>query len=596
MLALPELSQPMRTILRVFQYIRRYPWLAVGTVGFAVLATLMVIVFPAVTQRVIDEAIRGQKPELILPLALLAAAAFFVQSLSDGIRIILNNTFEQKVIFDLRSDLYNHIQKLPLRWFDNSATGDIMTRVLEDVNAMERVLIDGVEQGTVAILQVLIVGVMLFLREPWLATLTMLPIPLLVTGALIYTLTAKSRYRLQRQAASAMNSLLHDNLSGVRQIKAYVRERQEHHRFNEMSMRLKEATLVVMKAWALYSPAMDFLTSCGLVIVTGFGGLAVLHGRMPIGELVACLILVRFLYEPIGRLHALNQMLQSARAAADRVFQILDEPAEVDFRERFDPVGRIEYRDVSFAYAEGQPVLKHIAFVAEPGQTIALVGATGAGKSTLVNLLLRFYELGPGGGDILIDDRSIRDLSKHAIRNATGFVSQESFLFNGTIRENLLFARSDASESEIWNALRAANAEEFVSRLPTGLDSSVGERGIRLSVGEKQRISIARAILKDPPMLVLDEATASVDTETERQIQEALNRLLLGRTSFVIAHRLSTVRHADQILVLDGGQIVERGDHEQLLELDGIYAKLCQSGLFFVKEEAEPEHTELLET
>jgi ABC-type multidrug transport system fused ATPase/permease subunit len=596
MLALPELSQPMRTILRVFQYIRRYPWLAVGTVGFAVLATLMVIVFPAVTQRVIDEAIRGQKPELILPLALLAAAAFFVQSLSDGIRIILNNTFEQKVIFDLRSDLYNHIQKLPLRWFDNSATGDIMTRVLEDVNAMERVLIDGVEQGTVAILQVLIVGVILFLREPWLATLTMLPIPLLVTGALIYTLTAKSRYRLQRQAASAMNSLLHDNLSGVRQIKAYVRERQEHHRFNEMSMRLKEATLVVMKAWALYSPAMDFLTSCGLVIVTGFGGLAVLHGRMPIGELVACLILVRFLYEPIGRLHALNQMLQSARAAADRVFQILDEPAEVDFRERFDPVGRIEYRDVSFAYAEGQPVLKHIAFVAEPGQTIALVGATGAGKSTLVNLLLRFYELGPGGGDILIDDRSIRDLSKHAIRNATGFVSQESFLFNGTIRENLLFARSDASESEIWNALRAANAEEFVSRLPTGLDSSVGERGIRLSVGEKQRISIARAILKDPPMLVLDEATASVDTETERQIQEALNRLLMGRTSFVIAHRLSTVRHADQILVLDGGQIVERGDHEQLLELDGIYAKLCQSGLFFVKEEAEPEHTELLET
>jgi ATP-binding cassette, subfamily B, bacterial len=545
---------------------------------------------------VIDEAIRGQKPELILPLALLTAAAFFVQSLSDGIRIILNNTFEQKVIFDLRSDLYNHIQKLPLRWFDNSATGDIMTRVLEDVNAMERVLIDGVEQGTVAILQVLIVGVMLFLREPWLATLTMLPIPLLVTGALIYTLTAKSRYRLQRQAASAMNSLLHDNLSGVRQIKAYVRERQEHYRFNEMSMRLKEATLVVMKAWALYSPAMDFLTSCGLVIVTGFGGLAVLHGRMPIGELVACLILVRFLYEPFGKLHALNQMVQGARAAADRVFQILDEPAEVDFRERFDPVGRIEYRDVSFAYAEGQPVLKHIGFVAEPGQTIALVGATGAGKSTLVNLLLRFYELGPGDGDILIDDRSIRDLSKHAIRNATGFVSQESFLFNGTIRDNLLFARSDASESEIWNALRAANAEEFVSRLPAGLDASVGERGIRLSVGEKQRISIARAILKDPPMLVLDEATASVDTETEHQIQEALNRLLMGRTSFVIAHRLSTVRHADQILVLDRGQIVERGDHEQLLELDGIYAKLCQSGLFFVKEEAEPEHSELVET
>ncbi|MBV8532437.1 MAG: ABC transporter ATP-binding protein, partial [Verrucomicrobia bacterium] len=580
----------MRTILRVFRYIRRYPLMAVGTVGFAVLGTLMVIVFPLVTQRVIDEGIRGQKPELILPLALLTVGAFFVQSAADAIRIILNNTFEQKVIFDLRSDLYSHIQKLPLRWFDHRATGDIMTRVLEDVNAVERVLIDGVEQGTVAFLQVLIVSVLLFLREPWLATLTMLPIPLLAAGALAYTLTARSRYRLQRQAASAMNSLLHDNLAGIRQIKAYVREVQEHVKFNEASKRLKQATLVVMKSWAIYSPSMDFLTSCGLVIVTGFGGFAVLQGRMAIGELVAFLILVRYLYEPIGRLHSLNQMVQSARAAGDRVFEILDEAAEPDLceREAFDPIGRIEYRDVSFCYAAGQPVLKHVAFVAEPGQTIALVGATGAGKSTLVNLLLRFYELGQGAGDILIDGRSIRDLSKHAIRNATGFVSQESFLFNGTIRENLLFGRPEASEPEIWGALRAANAAEFVSRLPQGLDATVGERGVRLSVGEKQRISIARAILKDPPLLVLDEATASVDTETERQIQQALNRLLLGRTSFVIAHRLSTVRHADQILVLDRGQIVERGDHEQLLELDGVYAKLCESGLFFEDAGAAP--------
>jgi ABC-type multidrug transport system fused ATPase/permease subunit len=566
-----------------------------GTVGCAVLATLMVIVFPTVTQRVIDEGIRGRKPELIPPLALLAIAAFFVQSVSNGIRIILNNTFEQKVIFDFRSDLYDHIQKLPLRWFDYRATGDIMTRVLEDVNSVERILIDGIEQGTIAILQVLIVGVLLFVRNPWLATLTMLPVPFLVSGALIYTLTARSRYRLQRQAASAMNSLLHDNLSGVRQIKAYVREHQEHRRFNTASMRLKEAALVIMKAWAIYSPSMDFLTSSGLVIVTGFGGAAVLQGHMELGELVAFLILVRFLYEPIGRLHALNQMLQSARAAAERVFEILDEPAESDLEEvaPFEPIGRIEYRNVSFSYSNGQPVLRDVSFVAEPGQTIALVGETGSGKSTLVNLLLRFYELAPGGGEILIDGRSIRSLSKHAIRNATGFVSQESFLFNGTIRENLLFGKPDANEEEIWEALRAANAEEFVSRLPAGLDANVGERGIRQSVGEKQRISIARAILKDPPLLILDEATASVDTETERQIQEAFNRLLLGRTSFVIAHRLSTVRHADLILVLDRGRIIERGDHDQLLELDGKYAKLCQSGLFFAKEVGELEHSDV---
>jgi ATP-binding cassette, subfamily B, bacterial len=573
----------MLSILRVLRYIKRYPLMAAGTVGFAVLGTLMVIVFPSVTERVIDDAIRGNKPELILPLIFLAIGAFVVQSLSNGLRIVLNNTFEQKVIFDFRSDLYNHIQRLPLIWFDHRATGDIMTRVLEDVNAVERVLIDGVEQGTVAILQALIVAILLSVRAPWLAALTMLPIPFLVSGALIYTLTAKSRYKAQRQAASEMNSILHDNLSGVRQIKAYARESTEHRRFNEASERLKQATLVIMKAWAIYTPSMDFLTSCGLVIVTGFGGAAVLHGRMAIGELVAFLILVRFLYEPIGRLHSLNQMFQSARAAGDRVFEILDEPAERDLRENesLDPIGHVEYRDVTFSYADGQPVLRNVSFVAEPGQTIALVGATGAGKSTLVSLLLRFYELDSQGGDILIDGNSIRTLSKNAIRSVTGFVSQECFLFNGTIRENLLFGRSDASEADIWNALKTANADGFVSQLPKGLDSGVGERGIRLSVGEKQRISIARAILKDPPMLLLDEATASVDTETERQIQEALDRLLLGRTSFVIAHRLSTVRDADQILVLERGEIVERGDHEQLLEAGGLYAKLCQSGLFF---------------
>jgi ATP-binding cassette subfamily B protein len=557
--------------------------MAVGTVGFAMLGTLMVIVFPTVTEHVIDDAIRGNRPDIILPLVLVAIGAFLLQSVSNGLRIVFNNTFEQKVIFDFRSDLYEHIQKLPLSWFDHRATGDIMTRVLEDVNSVERVLIDGVEQGSVAFLQALIVIILLFVRAPWLAALTMLPIPCLLVGALTYTLTAKSRYKVQRLAASEMNSILHDNLSGIRQIKAYVREAAEHQRFNQASERLRRATLVVMKAWAIYSPSMDFFTSCGLIIVTGFGGAAVLHGQMAIGELVAFLILVRFLYEPIGRLHALNQMFQSARAAGDRVFEILDEPSERNLGQDqlIDPIGHIEYRNVSFSYQQGHPVLRKISFVAEPGQTIALVGETGAGKSTLINLLLRFYELDSSGGDILIDGRSIRGLSKQAIRRVTGFVSQECFLFNGTIRDNLLFGRPDASETDIWNALKAANAAGFVSRLPRGLDSGVGERGIRLSVGEKQRISIARAILKDPPMLLLDEATASVDTETERQIQEALSRLLLGRTSFVIAHRLSTVRDADQILVLERGEIVERGDHEKLLESGGVYAKLCQSGLLF---------------
>jgi ATP-binding cassette subfamily B protein len=315
-----------------------------------------------------------------------------------------------------------------------------MTRVLEDVTAVERVLIDGIEQGTVAVLQVVIVGVLLFVKEPGLGLLTLIPVPLLAVGALWYTLTAKPRYSGQRRAASAMNSLLHDNLAGVRQIKAYAREESEQHRFNRASARLKEAPLVVLKAWAIYTPSMEFVTSCGLAIVTGFGGKAVLEGKMGLGELVASLILVRFLYEPISRLHSLNQMFQSGRAAGERVFEIMDSPVEEGTdgpMQSFDPLGLVEYRDVNFAYESGREVLRDISFTASPGQTIALVGATGAGKSTLVSLLLRFYDLPTGSGDILIDQRSIRDLSRRTLRQVIGYVSQESFLFNGTVRDNL---------------------------------------------------------------------------------------------------------------------------------------------------------------
>jgi ATP-binding cassette, subfamily B, bacterial len=572
----------MPTIFRVFHYLRRYPWLGSANLAFAVLATVTVVVFPGVTQRIIDDGVRGHHPELILPLALVALGAFAVQNLANGLRILLNNTFEQRVIFDLRSDLYNHIQRLPLSWFDQQATGDIMTRVLEDVNAVERVLIDGIEQGSVALLQIIIVAAMLIATEPWLGLLALTPVPFLVAGALWYTLTAKSRYAGQRKAASAMNALLHDNLAGVRQIKAYAREDAEHARFDRAGAKLKDATLVVMKAWAIYDPSMEFFAGCGLVMVTAFGGNAVLHGQMGLGELVGSLILVRFLYEPVSRLHSLNQMLQSSRAAADRLYEILDQPREETSvaGEKFSPFGAVEYRKVSFGYEPGRLALRNISLSASPGQMIALVGHTGAGKSTLVSLLLRFYELGAEGGEILVDQRSIRQFSKATLRRVIGFVTQETFLFNGTIRENLLFGNPSASGAELEAALTAAFAIDFVSKLPEGLNAKVGERGVKLSVGEKQRLSIARALLKDPPILVLDEATASVDTETEREIQAALQRLLLGRTSFVIAHRLSTIRQADQILVLDEGEIAERGTHDELLLANGIYRRLYQSGLF----------------
>ena len=573
----------MKTVWRVFAYLKRYPSIAAGTLTCAILSTLMVIVFPAATKWIINDVVRASRPDKLLPLIALAGIAFLLQHGFNALRIILNNTFEQKVIFDLRSDLYSHIQLLPLKWFDNRATGDLMTRVIEDVNSVERVLIDGIEQGIVAILQVFIVVGMMFYLNAKLALLALVPFPLLIAGTLAYTLTAHRRYRLQRRASSDMNALLHDNLAGVRQIKSFVRESEEHGRFNRVSDQLRRATLVVMRVWAIYSPSMSLFESVGALLVLGFGSHAVLTGSMQIGDLVAFLILIAFLYDPLSRLHQLNQLVQAGRAAGERVFEILDEPAEPGFvtagadRGSTRVLGDIRYEDVSFSYVEGLSALRNVSFHAPPGVTVALVGATGAGKSTVVNLLVRFYEF--TSGQIYIDRKSIREYDLRALREAIGVVTQESFLFNGSIRENLLMGKPQATDAELWRAVIAANAQQFIQRLPGGLESVVGERGVKLSVGEKQRLSIARALLKDPPILILDEATASVDTATERLIQEALERLMANRTSIVIAHRLSTIVRADQILVLDHGRIIERGTHDKLLSLGGKYTHLCQQSL-----------------
>ncbi len=576
----------MRVIARVFQYVKRYPWMAAGTMGCAVVGTLMVVVFPAVTQKIVDDVIGDNRPELLLPLIGIGLASFVVQDLLNSLRIILNNSFEQKVIFDLRSDLYAHIQKLPVQWFDERATGDVMTRLVEDVTSVERVLIDGIEQGTVSILQIVVVAGLMYAYSPMLMLVAMIPLPFLAIGAMAYTLTAKSRYSKQRRAASSLNSLLHDNISGVRQIKTYAAEEREHARFNGASETLRQTTLTVMKVWALYQPSMNFLNSFGLLMVAGFGASQVLDGKLDYGVFVAFLVLSRFLYEPVGRLHQLNQIVQSGRAAGERVFEILDQTPEEDagtvvLKEPLS--GDVRYDNVSFSYSGSQPTLKGISFHARSGEMIALVGPTGAGKSTIVNLLIRFYE--HGGGQILMDGNPLASLRREDLRRNIALVTQESFLFNGTVAENLRMGLPAATDAQLWKVLEAANADAFVKRMPKGLNTQVGERGVRLSVGEKQRVAIARALLKNPPILVLDEATASVDTATEKLIQEALDRLLANRTSFVIAHRLSTVRHADQILVIDRGQIIERGKHEDLLLAGGLYAKLIH-----LLEDPEPSH------
>lgn len=568
----------MKSILRVISYLRNYPGLAAAQLACAVGMTMAVFVFPNATGHVIDKIIPNPERHAEFPLWIgVALLGFLAKDGLNSLRIFINNAFEQRVIFDIRSDLYEKIQRLPLEWFDTRRTGDIMTRVVEDVTNMERVLIDGIEQGLVAGLQVIGIGIFLFFLNAEVAAWATLPVPFLAVGAWFYSTRGRDRYRNQREAASDLNALLHDNISGVRQIKAYAAEKDEHGRFNQYSNNLRAASLRMMRWWAIYSPGMSFLRMTGYVLVLAAGGSACMRGELTLGDLTKFWLFLSLFYDPIDRLNSLNQMVLSGRAAADRVFEILDSEEEANATGGAElpakTPGHVRFENVSFAYQD-QPTLHSVTLDAPAGQTIALVGSTGAGKTTVLSLLARFYET--TAGRITIDGMDVASLSKPSLRDHLGYVTQEPFLFNGTVRENLLLGKRDATDDELWAALEAAHAESFVRMLPDGLDTNVGERGVKLSGGEKQRLSIARALLKNAPILLLDEATASVDSETERQIQDALDRLMRNRTAFVIAHRLSTIQNADRIYVLEKGEVIEQGTHAALLAENGKYAELCR--------------------
>jgi ATP-binding cassette subfamily B protein len=569
----------MKTLWRIISYSRHYPVRALTAFVLAALGTLLVLVLPAMTKRFLDVVIPEERWDLILPTAGLAVGAIALRQLLLMFQAYLNTGFGQLIVHDLRKGLYEKIQRLPMRWFDKQPTGDIMTRVGSDVPAMERVIIEGIDQGLSGVLQLVIVLAYMFSQHVGMTLITLAPMPFVALATWLYSRKNEARYQEAKEASSELNSLLHDNIAGIRQIKAYTVEPEELERFEVSSGAVHNSQMKVAKANAMTWPAVSLIAESGIVVMMAAASYWVLKGELTLGVIGAFLFAWGYLYDPISRINSLAQMFVGGVVAGKRVFSILDMEDEKNLVEGDRPDslgGEVVFDRVSFSYDGDVPVVRDVSIEAKPGQTVALVGPTGAGKSTLLNLLTRFYECGEGR--ILIDGRPARELSKEWLRDRIGYVTQESFLFNASIRDNLLVAKFGATEEELWVSLRAANAETFVRALADGIDTVAGERGTRLSGGERQRISIARALLKNPPILLLDEATSAVDNETERLIQGALANLRENRTCFVIAHRLTTVREADLICVLEQGAVVERGTHEELLAAGGLYAKLCAAG------------------
>jgi ATP-binding cassette, subfamily B, bacterial len=572
----------MLILPRILLHTFRFPLQSTLSLVMAVVCTALVLVLPGVTMRFVDEIIGRNRPDLIVSTAAIGIGAILARQLLFTLRTYVNNSLELKLTHLVRVELYDKLQRLPVKWFDSNASGEIMSRVADDVPTMDRVMIEGVDQALAALLQFLIVmGFLLWLS--WKLTLvTLLPLPFIAVLTYWWSKRSEPMWRASSEASSALNSILHDNLAGIRQIKAYTVEPKALDTFDKASRKVGEKQMSVMRGQAVVWPSVSFIAESGIILMVAFGSWWVLQGQIEKGVVIAFLVSWGFLFDPISRINSLSQTFTRGIVAAKRVFAIIDTPDESHITEGLRPEtlhGHVVFENVTFHYADDTPAVRGLTLEAKPGETIALVGATGAGKSTVLNLLTRFYE--PSDGRILIDGTPLDSISKEWLRDQLGYVTQETFLFNTTLRENLLLAKHDATDDELWAALEAANAANFVRANTLGLDASAGERGGRFSGGEKQRISIARALLKNPPILLLDEATSALDNRTERLIQDALEHLRADRTCFVIAHRLSTVRQANRICVLDRGRLVEHGTHDQLLAAGGAYAKLCETNFSF---------------
>ena len=602
-----KVESPMRRL--IFEYGRPY-WFSV-TVGivssvFARALDLLPALLLAVAIDSIfgDEIFAEQVPLVVLPetwlpttqeeqfwfVVIAIAGSFALGAVFHWLRNWGFNAFSQDIQHDVRTATYDRMQRLDMEFFSNKQTGEMMSVLSNDVNQLERFLNDGLNSAFRLIVMVLGIGFLLFWLNPQLALVSLAPVPLIAVFTYVFVKRIQPKYAEVRSSVGKVNSRLENNLGGIQVIKADNTEEYESGRVDDVSRKYFYANWGAIRIRIKFFPGLQLISGIGFVLTFIVGGYWVFTGTGPgpftgtlqTGVFVAFILYTQQLVWPMAQFGQIINMYQRAAASSERIFGLMDETGRID-HDTTDPLevteGRVEYDRVSFSYGddetedeEAETIIDDVSFTVPGGETVALVGPTGAGKSTVLKLLLRLYDVDHGA--VRIDGQDVREVSLASLRQSMGYVGQESYLFYGTVEENITYGTFDASREEIVEAARAAEAHEFIQNLPEGYDTMVGERGVKLSGGQRQRLCIARAILKDPDILVLDEATSDVDTETEMLIQRSIDRMTENRTTFAIAHRLSTIKDADQIVVLEGGKIVERGSHDELLENDGLYAHL----------------------